>query len=294
MSDLMLSLAPEITDLTEVRAKSVRVSRPNFRNPAVDYHNVEASVREFRFRNLDPRLGEPQSLRQIDYTNGSSVEQTTTFKDTAETTVKLALSMTAGFRYKQELKGSVSIKKFLEVGGGHEWEFSLSSTTTAERSFTQKWEWELPIRVPARRRIVATALLSTLYVTPEFTADVDVLAKTNNYNTGTQVYVYENVAHGEWVRWDLQSWVFAYGASPRFTPVSADQVRYQAAGRIQGVYGKQVVINIKEYEIGGALTSVRDYAIDALAGTADLLGDDAGILLPTPAGEGEVSLPVAV
>jgi hypothetical protein len=291
MSDL--TLAPEITDLSEVMAKTARTFKPDFRNPAVDYHNVQATVKEFRFSNLDPRLGAPQSLRHLDYTNDSSVDQTTTFKDTAESTVKLALSMTAGFRYKEGVNGSISLKKIIEVGGSHEWEFSLSATTSVEKSFSQKWEWELPIRVPAKRRVVATALLSTLYVTPEFTADIDIVAGKNNYNTGTQVYVYENVSGGEWWRWTLENWVFAYGNPPRFNRVSADQVRYQAAGRIQGVYGKQVVINIKEYTIGGALTSVRNYAVDGATGTAELLGEEA-IVAPARAGEGEVDLPIAV
>ena len=265
-----------ITNLSDVITKTWLAVKPDFRKIlGVGLDNVEATVKKVTFSRTDPREGRPEQLDQYDYTNESDLEQSTTFTRKMETTTKVGISVTLGFTHKLAVEMKGSLKGIFEVGGSAEFQISLSATTTLEKSFTQSWEWSLPLRVPPRTKIVATALLKTEYKEPEFTADVEIVANKNNHPHNepyNKVYVHADTLRGnEWWYWSLQHSVFGAGSPPNFSETKdLNRVLFHAKGKIEGTQGRTVQIVVKQYNLDtGELSGLNVYTLNDATGMFD-------------------------
>ncbi|HEY6332429.1 MAG TPA: hypothetical protein VI756_24100, partial [Blastocatellia bacterium] len=262
---------PFIADLNEVIGKNMLLFKPGFRNPQLDYHNIEAVTRNVSYSLPPPGDGPVDSIAQMSYVNDTTVPQRIVFEDTKETNWRFQLALTYGIRMKQSVNASIDLKKILSFGGGFEWEVSLSSSATMETSVKRTFKWSLPIDVPAKTRVEATAIVKTKLLSPQFTADVEITANKNNYNTGRQVYLYENVPGGEWWRNPLGGWVFMMNQSPRnFYLINENQVGCRAQGTIKGAWGHVFEIVVTQRDLNGNVVSVNSFDPSLFHDSGDL------------------------
>lgn len=249
----LAAAGPEVVDLEKVIAANTLRWKPDFRNPTLDAHNLETSVGPIKWGPVNRLEGQPLVLVEREYRNNSSTEQPDTFRVKQATRSTFEIAITAGLRVRTEVTGKLTLKGVVEIGATGEIEVSLSATGRYQHEFTQEWELESSLRIPARRRILAKAMLKTYAVSPRFEAPVTIRARKNNYNTGTNVYVYENVARGNWYRLALAGWVFLNAYPPRFSRVDDDAVMYRAEGSVEGVYGYRLFADVNEYDLDSGL-----------------------------------------
>jgi hypothetical protein len=239
-----------------------------YRNFHVDYPNVTVEVGDMTLRNLDRRPGTPISLVQVTYRNDTKHDQTVQFSEERKTAASVGLSMTAGLKYRHALTGKLAVKKVFEIGETQELEFSLSTTTRFDVTVEQKWAWNLPIIIPARSVVHASAIVSTVYVEPELDVRVNIKSGKNDHPHDlpyNKVYTVAEFKEGE--RWEkkiyytsLYGWL-AGGPGFQWT---GDQnfVRYDARAKLTGARGLSLYIELKEEPIGGGLGSTRVLELD--------------------------------
>jgi hypothetical protein len=254
-----LSLAaagePAIVDMTE-RVRQAYVNWGLLKPGdgfVLSYDRVEVRYQSLVLGPIDPRKGEPIALHRVEYLNETNLDQSIKYAEKKETTVSLSVSMTTGFKYSMTAKGSIALKKILEVGGEKSLEFSLSSTATTSIEVKKEWSWEWPIVVPARSRVIATALISRYYVEPSFTADLEIfVARHPNFDPGYNPLYVAITRGGEttWYRSSLESALNPYLGGGFLPGRDHNHVIFRCAGKLSGVDGRDFIIHLKQSPVG--------------------------------------------
>jgi hypothetical protein len=240
-----------------------------YRNFQPDYHNVTVAVGDMTLRNLDHRPGAPISLVQVSYRNDTKHDQTVGFSEERKTTASVGLSMTAGLKYRHALTGKIAVKKIFEIGETQELEFSLSATTRFDVAVEQKWAWNLPITIPARSTIHASAIVSTVYVEPELDIQVNIKSGKNDHPHDlpyNKVYTVAEFKNGDkWERRIYYTSLYGWLAGVPGFQWAGDQnsVRYDARAKLTGTRGLKLYIELKQEPIDGGLGSTRILEMDA-------------------------------
>jgi hypothetical protein len=245
----------EITELSKVITSNAARWKPELRNPTLYDKNITATVTQMHFSAPNPRGTAPQELHQVTYENRTDQEQTFTIRDSKETSWAFELSITYGLKMTQSLNAKIGLEKIIELGGSVEWEVSLSTTAKVSTTVKRTFSWDMPLRVPKRSKVTAWVMVKTQFLEPDFTANVEIAARDNQFNTGKLVYVYENVSDGDWWRTNLSWWVAIYGWPPNFYAIDGDRVGFRTRGKIRGTWGNSCYIVTEQRELNGSLIS---------------------------------------
>jgi hypothetical protein len=244
---------------------------------------------ELVIRQPPPAEQSPISLVEVEYRNNTSEEQSVQFNESRTTSTTLSATVITGFRAKKTFGAKVNIKQIFEIGGSQEFEFSLSVAGTVSTTTSQTWSWNWPIRVPAKSRVKATALVSTFYRQPGFVSDCEIrVAPHPDFDPGyNPLYVRIRRAGGgkeEWWRSSLAWALYPPGDGFR-SGRDINTVFHRSEGFFDGVVGKSLLVRIDGYpidQIGGAPRSSKTYLVDdgaSLLETANAeLEDNAAVL----------------
>ncbi|MEY3243068.1 MAG: hypothetical protein RIR11_4507 [Bacteroidota bacterium] len=243
--DLGVRAIPQVVDLKDAIIRAVRISRPNAKTitPYIDeYCTLEVNeMGGIELTNMDPQKGGAISMDTVTYTNDSSVEQSMQFTKSKEVTNSVSASLSLGFKYKSSYSAKVSLGKLFEGGTTQEFEFSVSATATVEKTVKETFTWDWPIKIPAKTEVVATALLSEYYRSPNFTQQFQIKVTNGQYyDHGGGFFVWVLVEEdGKQVWWGhtLGGWL---GRLEEFEYVSPDEVHFKSQGKLDAVYGKDL------------------------------------------------------
>jgi hypothetical protein len=245
--------SPEIADFSD-RVRQAYISWGHLKEGdsfAVSYDRVKIERKDVQLGPLDPRKGLPVALDSLEFRNDGTLEQSYTFKGSKEITAGVSASVTTGFKAATTLKGGIAVKKIIEIGGEKTFEFSLSTTVSASLEVKDQKAWEWPIRVPAKSRVVATALTQLYLVQPAFTADVDIeVARHPNFDPGYHPLYVAITPRGSgettWYRSSLEAALMPWLGGGYSRGRDHNNVRFRCAGNMSGTFGRGVLIDLKQ------------------------------------------------
>ncbi|MEV7930466.1 ETX/MTX2 family pore-forming toxin [Kitasatospora sp. NPDC088779] len=104
-------------------------------------------------------LPDSQQIYSIDYTNDTSVEQSQTLKISKDVTRSVTVSKTKTFEADQEISMEVKLEGFGSMGGKIGFKEGQSSTSSEEKSVTETWGVDTPVRVPPHTGVTAVVFV---------------------------------------------------------------------------------------------------------------------------------------
>ncbi|MFI1205873.1 ETX/MTX2 family pore-forming toxin [Streptomyces sp. NPDC020883] len=139
------------------------------------YHKYQVST-AYTGITYDPKAPSPipgqVSSVTTNYRNGSSVEQTVTYKQSKTTEQDLRISVTESLKIGVSMEVSAEIPAVAKVSETTSIETNLSSTQEYSHKETQNWSVDLPLKIPAKSAIEASLVIGTQKYDIDWTATV--------------------------------------------------------------------------------------------------------------------------
>ncbi|SHM32071.1 ETX/MTX2 family pore-forming toxin [Streptomyces yunnanensis] len=222
-----------------------------------DYHKYQVSTK-YTGITYDPNAPSPipgqVSSVTTNYRNGSSVEQTVTYKQSKTTEQDLRISVTESLKIGVSMEVSAEIPAVAKVSETTSIETNLSSTQEYTHKETQNWSVDLPLKIPAKSAIEASLVIGTQKYDIDWTATVSMAGAVAIWFNDKVDLNHDGDYH--WLWFVPIEEVFRDCRTHSITDttgyeITGDGVHAFASGKFGGGQGVAVNVNVVQKDLDG-------------------------------------------
>lgn len=207
---------------------------------------------DFKLEGHNPIKKEPVKSHSITLLNNGRIQRGYDVAPEVTTQRKFTAQTQQAFKWKAEVSGKIGFKKIAEVGASTSFEFGLTNTQTHEASTTETIKRNLKLDVPPHTRAELMLVVSTVYTSPKFEADVEIRAVEGiryTPNGVPHVCVNYNPPHGAKGKGVCASFERVFGGYDDFVRSENDPnvYNYKLKGQFTGYGGMDDYIRVDEY-----------------------------------------------
>ncbi|KAK3106561.1 hypothetical protein FSP39_022569 [Pinctada imbricata] len=134
----------------------------------------EAVLKDFKIKETNNYKKIPEVIESLTFSNTTSADQQTKFKTTLSHTTTTTIGYTLTLGRVLEGKIRAGNRSIFQLEGTRTESESTTTKKEATQSKTESKEFEWPINTPAKKKVVATAMVYRCEVDTEYEADVEV------------------------------------------------------------------------------------------------------------------------
>lgn len=215
---------------------------------SVGTENIEIVVTNFKYDTPSP-LTTPISIITEQFSNGSTVEDSSVFKHTKTTKATFQWAISQGLKLGAKASFTVGLPAIDSAKVEASIDLAFGSTQTQSNEQAQQWEADQKINIPARSVIDASIVVQTATYDPNFSATITVSGTVDlKYTGGSNASPIWEIILG------AQQGIYHSPTAKSLTvDPTAQNATFRASGTFKGVQGTSHGVTVVQHALPKSL-----------------------------------------